>query len=149
MNEGKKFEQDFRKSIPNDWIQVRLKDHAGWSHGDDKRFTPTNPCDLILFDGVKFYLLELKSCAKDRIPITDRLIKQAKELDKMPDMVNVYKFFILNYRSAAITYAVSVQTIMVFIHNNYKSIKLKDIERHARIIPQELIRTRYRYDFIL
>ena len=64
-NEGKKFEEDFKKSVPNDhcWL-YRLRDNAAsFSGGTNVRFASSNICDYILFDDTTstLLLLELKS----------------------------------------------------------------------------------------
>lgn len=48
-NEGKKFEDDFIKSINQDKVFVkRLNDNAaGWSGGSNTRFSSNNECDFI------------------------------------------------------------------------------------------------------
>ena len=48
MNEGKKFEEDFKKSMDkyNIW-NYRLRDSSGsWSNNKGSRFTPKNICDI-------------------------------------------------------------------------------------------------------
>ena len=63
MNEGKKFEEDFKKSMDkyNIW-NYRLRDSSGsWSNNKGSRFTPKNICDYIAYNNGKLYLLELKS----------------------------------------------------------------------------------------
>ena len=62
MNEGKKFEQDFKRSLDecsNLWVH-RPSDFGG---GQSGRFTNSSLCDFVVFDDDKpsLYLLELKS----------------------------------------------------------------------------------------
>ena len=47
-NPGKKFEEDFKNSIPVDMYYWRIADSAmSWGEGENIRFTPKNPFDSI------------------------------------------------------------------------------------------------------
>lgn len=63
-NEGKKFEEDFQNSIPeNVWFK-RLNDNASsFAGGSGTRFTSTNECDYLMMDDETRTLcaIELKS----------------------------------------------------------------------------------------
>ena len=51
-NEGKRFEQDFIGSVPAEWFKYRLNDSsASWSNNENSRFTPSNICDFIVYNG--------------------------------------------------------------------------------------------------
>ena len=53
MNQGKKFEQNFAKSVPKDVYFMRIKDTvSSYSHGDGSSFTSNNPFDcFMLYNG--------------------------------------------------------------------------------------------------
>ena len=63
-NEGKKFEEDFQNSIPEDVWFKRLNDNASsFAGGSGTRFTSTNECDYLMMDDKTRLLMaiELKS----------------------------------------------------------------------------------------
>ena len=64
VNPGKKFENDFQKSINKEEVFIhRLKDGATrtGANGEMIRLKNKNLCDFILFKGNKLVLVELKS----------------------------------------------------------------------------------------
>ena len=64
MNVGKRFEKNFKDSIPDFCLLHRLKDPPqAQNHTDKSEFSWNNPCDFFLFDSYnkKFWCLELKS----------------------------------------------------------------------------------------
>lgn len=80
---GKQFEKDFKDSIPDRCDVTRLIDAGGWSRGSDLRFTPKNPCDMIIFShtsaNIMMYKLELKSTLGKSLPFGN--IKAKKPVD--------------------------------------------------------------------
>ena len=64
MNVGKRFEKNFKDSIPDFCLLCRLKDPPqAQNHTDTSVFSWNNPCDFFLFDSYnrEFWCLELKS----------------------------------------------------------------------------------------
>lgn len=110
MNEGKKFEQQFKKSIPSYCLVHRLRDSAqSYNNSVGTVFSWDNECDFFLFDSKKhiFYTLELKStkfktmnfqCNKD--DKTSKIIKyhQLESLRKFSEYDGVVSGLILNFR---------------------------------------------------
>ena len=144
-NPGKMFEEDFRKSIPREWLQIRLKDAGGWSNATNTRFTISNPCDLIIFTGYTLYLLELKTSKTNTIPISDELMKQVERLEELPNLKYATKAFIVNYRNRGETYLLNSYLISTLIKQNNKSIHIDFACEYGMIIPQTKKRTRYTY----
>ena len=63
-NDGKIFEEEFKKSVPADCYCYRLKDNPlAYMQVQGVSYTHDNPCDFFVYDGKhgKFYALELKS----------------------------------------------------------------------------------------
>ena len=63
-NVGKRFEENFKKSISDEYLLYRLKDSPqAFTQNNLTSFTHKNPCDYFLFDGKRgvFYCLELKT----------------------------------------------------------------------------------------
>lgn len=142
-NSGKRFEEDFQNSVPESWFCYRLRDAGGWSKSSDLRFTPSNICDFIVFDGRRLFLLELKTVQGKSIPFT--MLKQLDDLIKYnSDIVNAG--FVLNFRKAETTVYIDVEILNQYVNNaDRKSVPVDWAVENGVIIPQELKRTRYRY----
>ena len=53
MYEGKQFESDIRKSVPDYILIQRLHDTSqSYQKSKDTKFTPKNPCDYLLYDSI-------------------------------------------------------------------------------------------------
>ena len=65
MMEGKRFERDFKASVPADAWCYRLRDspisYYGGSEAEGIRFAQDNICDFFLYRQPTLYLLELKT----------------------------------------------------------------------------------------
>lgn len=146
-NEGKKFEQDFKESIP-EWCWVyRLRDSAGtWQGGDNTRFTPSNICDFIVLARDRLFLLELKSHKGASIPISCIRENQLKELSNIV-YPNIRPRFIFNFRDKERTYIVSAREVKKFIEEtSRKSIPIGWCKEHGEEIESIKKRTRFRYN---
>jgi recombination protein U len=147
-NPGKKFEEDFIKSVPDRCDITRLKDAGGWSDATNMRFTSNNPCDFIIYSNREraMYKFELKSTALKSFPFSN--IKD-HQLVGMLDAQNkgVRAYFVLNFRATNQTFRVLATDIQHCINTlGRKSLPLSWLLTHARSINQSLIRVRYRYD---
>jgi recombination protein U len=152
-NPGKKFEEDFVKSIPDRCDITRLKDAAGWSNATNVRFTSKNPCDFIVWSEREFgegegvvYKLELKSTLGKSLPFGN--IKQ-HQLDSLEDseMKGVWAGFIVNFRDTSQTFRILASDVSSFMsRTDRKSIPIAWFEENAILIKQSLIRVRWRYD---
>lgn len=152
-NEGKKFEEDFQKSIPSNCLIIRLRDSAqSFSMDSSKlRFSLKNPCDFIMFDSIKriFYTLELKSTkgksfsfeniklGKDQ-PKKEIHVHQIVGLDKFSKFDNVVSGFIFNFRNEnnknQATYFQSIQDFMKMTSEiNKKSFNINDLLKYNTI----------------
>ena len=157
IKHGKRFEEDFIKSVPDRCDITRLKDAGGWSKASNTRFTSSNPCDFIVFskqfagdfDGL-MYKLELKSVMGKALPYSN--IKD-HQLDSLCESAQkgVRAVFIVNFRSTNETFMIHAETMKRHIEakiprSNKKSLSLEDARKYGTLIPQTLIRVRWRYD---
>lgn len=147
MNEGKAFEQDFIKSVPDIWFKYRLNDSASsWQGGDKARFTPANICDFIVYNG-KMWMLELKSHKGKSIPLSCIRPKQAEGLEKAY-LKNISAGFIFNFRDIEETYFVNASSVNAVIrYGEKKSLSLIWMKEKGVLIPQ--VKKRVRYGYIL
>ena len=96
---GKKFESDYKKSVPDYCLLIRLNDSPA-AFKKNLKFTPNNPCDYIMFDS-KHQLLfpvELKSTKYKSISLSMIRSNQIDGLTKFASYDNVFPCFIFNFR---------------------------------------------------
>lgn len=108
---GKKFEKQFKNSIPDYCLKHRLRDSAqSFNQSNLTKFSWDNPCDFFMFDSIAhiLYCLELKSTKNKFITFEDidSDEKQNKMIHKhqivslldFSKFENVISGFILNFR---------------------------------------------------
>ena len=145
QNEGKKFEEDFKKSIPDDAFVLRIKDPAQsfsmacrTCKSNPLRFSAKNPYDYLIFYNGTLFALELKTTAdksfsydKQETKGSTNMIKwhQIEGLADAHRFDNVRAGFIFNSRNANETYFVDITKFLEFMETNHKkSINLTDIQ---------------------
>jgi recombination protein U len=148
-NEGKKFEQDFENSVPENFVFIRLKDAGGWSNADNTRFTPKNECDGVLFDGEIFCMLELKSHLGKSIPKDKIKESQIKALAKQQSKEHTFPGVIFNFRELEETYIVHIKYVEEFYYSKERaSFPVDWCREHGIKIPQKKKKVRYTYDIV-
>lgn len=147
MNEGKKFEEDFIKSLPDDCFVLRLKDGGGWSDSEATRFTPQNDCDYVVNYYGKTWTLELKSTKGKSIPLSR--LKQVDRMKGHRGYYRVYPAFIFNFRDVEKTYYIPLDYLIQFMETTErKSVPIDWCREQGIPVPQKLRRTRYRYNWL-
>lgn len=172
MNEGKIFEEDFKKSVEgHGYFYHRLKDAAQsfGSQNNGLRFSSKNPYDCIMFANRHLFTLELKSTKGTSFSFwrkdfenKDKTIKQTflihkhqiEGLQKSDKFLDVVSGFVLNFRTANRTYFWKIKDFLEYTNKlDKKSFNEDDvIKGHGIIIPQEIRRVRYSYnikDFVI
>jgi len=162
-NPGKAFEEDFKKSIQDRCDVTRLYDAGGWSGGEAggvQRFTPSNPCDLIVFAarldpatrlGI-LYKLELKSLNGKSLPLgnikssDERRLKFVGKLVASEDR-RAEAGFVVNFRDTNETFFVRASKVAAFLEAAERaSIPIAWFRENGRLIGQTLKISRWRYD---
>ena len=146
LNTGKQFEQDFKKSVPEDVFFYRFRDGtAAWDSGENTRFQQSNMCDCMIFDGV-LYLLELKSHKGKSLPFKKIRKNQVEELSKANTYSKVVAGFIVNFRDVDKTYFATAPKVEYFMtHEERKSIPIAWFEENGTLITQRRLKVHYRY----
>ena len=148
MNEGKKFEEDFKKSMDkyNIW-NYRLRDSSGsWSNNKGSRFTPKNICDYIAYNNGGLYLLELKSHKGSSLPFAAISDYQLKGLSSIY-YSGIKAYFIINMRDKGKAYAIEALKIKTYTETSgRKSIPISFMDDEGIEIKGVKKRTRYEYD---
>lgn len=151
MNEGKKFENDFKNSVPKHCFYYRFKDGTGNFAGhknDNVRFQAKNICDCMVWNSKtsRLYLIELKSHKGKSVPISCIRDNQIKGLLEAREK-NINCHIVINMRDAEKTYAIPIRAIKRYIDNtNRKSIPISFMEDCGILITQEKKKVNYKYD---
>lgn len=152
-NPGKKFEEDFKNSVPKELFYYRLIDGTSSWDGGNARFQAKNICDCIVMGKEWLRLIELKSFKGKSFPFGNidekNLAKMVEAAYKSGSRVEAYIIF--NFRDLEKTFVASAREVKWYIENaDRKSIPLSWFEDEPRCfsnkIPQTLKRTRYSYD---
>jgi len=106
-----------------------------------------NPCDFILYKYPYIYLLELKSHKGKSIPFSAIQPNQVEPLYKYSKIDGVMSGFVFNFRDMNETYFVDAVSVYQFYNDGErKSFSLGWAREKGILIPQELKRTRFKYD---
>jgi recombination protein U len=115
MNNGKRFEQNFKKSVPKNVFYYRFKDGTGaWDKGET-RFQCSNICDCMLFDGKWLYLVELKNHKGKSLPFTAIRENQIKEMLSAIEYNCVAPILIVNFEEIEECYAIGIEQLNNFM----------------------------------
>lgn len=159
-NQGKRFEQDFAKSIPDYVLLYRLPDSAQSFGGSQTlRFSRKNPFDYLLWDSKKhlLYALELKTVKGKSISF-ERSSNESKEihyhqicgLNEWNKYDGIICGFVINFRELETTVFIDIDSFNNLTNNidkksfNYSDLVSSNIPFVT--IPQTKKRTRFSYD---
>ena len=160
MNEGKRFETDFRDSLDNHVLLYRLPDAAqSFEKSSNLRFSRKNPFDYILWDSEKrvLYALELKTVGDKSISFERTKNDKGKihyhQIEGLKHW-NIYNGtrcgFIIEFRRFQKTIFIDIDDFNSLILKTQKnSFSLDDLDKYEIKyvdIPCHLKRTRYKYD---
>lgn len=137
--EGKKFEEDIKKSFENEFLyHLRLKDSSSsFSHNNRSRFTSTNPCDFISYNyyNKKMLYLECKSTEQKSLPFVNLKEHQLQEMIEVEKYKHIESYCLINFRKSERTYCIRTK----YIYNFYYS--LNDVNHEERkSIPENYIK---------
>lgn len=161
-NVGKRFEENWKASIPSDIFYYRLKDQAQSFGGcSNLRFSSKNPCDCFLFSSPYMYALELKSVGTSYISFeSEEDAKQKKHkvihyhqikgLREFVGYKNMIAGFLFNFRKKDNTETTYFQHINDFdrmiAYIDKKSFNEKDLAKfNPIIVNSRKLKVNYRY----
>lgn len=162
MNQGKRFENDIKESVPEHILLYRLNDAAqSFGRSGDLRFSLKNPFDYIMWDSNNrhLYALELKTVSGKSISFErekeDKGIihyHQILGLNKWNEYNGVICGFVIFFREIEKTVFIEISDFNELISViDKKSFSFDDLDKHKIrniIIPQTKKRTRYKYDIL-
>lgn len=159
INEGKRFEEDFKNSVPSDVWYYRFRDGTGNFQGgknENVRFQASNIADNQLFYRGTLYVLELKSTKNTSIPYSMIFNKDSKSnMRKKRDLLDasnhngIVSGYVVNFRKYNRTWFMTSLQLEQFL-NDYQhirsSIPVSFFNENCLIIEQEKKVSRYRYN---
>ena len=153
-NLGKKFETEFRKSVPKDVFFYRFRDSGSTYYGGNQhlRFSTTNIADNLLFYNGCLFLNELKSHKGKSIPLDAIMGKKSKEkqIDDLYEANQYYNVFcniIVFFSDIERCFALDIENFLFFMQDNdRKSIPIEYFESLGREIKVKKLRSNYRFD---
>lgn len=159
-NTGKRFEADFKKSVPSYTLLYRLPDSAqAFGGSSNLRFSSKNPFDYLMWDSKKhiLYALELKTVAGKSISFERNKgehgeihYHQIDGLKKWNKYDGIICGFIIEFRKIEKTVFIEISDFDKLINTiTKKSFNFDDLDNHKIkyvTIGQNKIRTHYRYN---
>lgn len=156
---GKVFEDNWKKSLPNDIFYYRPPDQAqSFGKNDKLRFSAKSPCDCFVFDGDFLYALELKTVGTKsmsfEIAKEDKGVIHKHQIDSLTSFStykNIVSGFILDFRISEKTYFCSILDFNNMVtHLNKKSFNEKDLFQYCNPleIKKKKLKVNWKYDVV-
>lgn len=140
-NPGKKFEEDFESSVPENLLCERYKDSP-------IRFRKVhNPADFWINTGKLVLLVECKSTKSVSLPLNNIGMEQVWKMIERTCKLNTFGGFAINFRSLSKTYFVFLEDFLYWYLCEYdrESLSLEWVRTHGYEIPSARKIKRYRY----
>jgi len=147
MNNGKRFENNFKKSVPEDVYYYRFRDGtSSWDKGEMTRFQQTNACDCMLYTKGSLFMLELKNHKGKSLPFSCIRDNQLIELENVENY-DINGGFVVNFEDIGRCYYARAHLIKNYIEDSdRKSIPVQWFEENAIHIPSRKVRINYSYN---
>lgn len=145
---GKRFEENFKKSVPKNIFYYRLRDGASsWGGNEKVRFQIENICDSIMYDGDYLYTLELKSTKGKSFPFSNIREHQITDLLWCSSFINVISGLIIDFSDLDECYFIEINNLKNYINNTVrKSIPIDYCKNNCLKIDVEKKRINKRYN---
>ena len=130
LNSGKRFEENFKKSVPDNIFYYRFRDGtSSWDKGSQTRFQQRNICDCQLFDGDYLYLLELKNTKGKSLSLNNIRKNQIDDLMEASEYANIVAGLVVNFADVEQTYFMEIKLAYYWFYEQTerKSIPIKAI----------------------
>lgn len=141
-NPGKVFETNFFGSVPESVIFQRLKDDSyGFKNVQ-------NMCDATIFNGKKYFLLELKTHLGKTMPVSALSEFQIEKLNQYSYFSNTIAGFVFNFRELEgnPTYFIAGNVIYDAIQQGMRSFNQDFCKNNGFSIQSVIKRVHYHYD---
>lgn len=127
-NPGKKFETDFKNSIPDGVFVHRLKTRQTQFKGDNEI------ADFLVYKEPRLHVFELKTTKEKRLPFDMLRPNQIVGIRKALTTPGVLGGFVIQFRDPYSHWLVPVSVIDDYIERGKKSIPIKEFYEHPDII---------------
>lgn len=156
-NLGKVFEENFKKSVPDDVYFYRFRDSASSYYGGNQnlRFSASNIADCLIYDSINLCLCELKHHKGKSIPLNCIVGNRTKE-KQIEDLYNantfsgVFSYLIVFFSDVEKCYSLSINKLKDFIIlselGERKSIPISYFEENGVEIEVTKLKTNYRFN---
>ena len=155
-NVGKVFEENWKKSIPENVWYYRPPDSAqSFGTNSNLRFSAKSPCDCFMYNGEVFYTLELKSVGTTSISFErnkeDKGVIHKHQIDKLLEFSkykNIISGLLLDFRLSDKTYFCMIEEFKNMIDNlDKKSFNEKDLSEWCNpiVIEKKKMKVNYKY----
>lgn len=133
---GKRFEENWKKSVPENIFYYRPPDAAqSFNTNDNLRFSAKSPCDCFIFNGNFLFTLELKTVGMKSISFEndskDHGVIHKYQIESLlgfSKYKNVISGFLLDFRLSEKTYFIFIDDFINMINNiDKKSFNEDDI----------------------
>lgn len=159
-NTGKMFENDIKRSIPDHVLLYRIPDSAqSFGGGNKLRFSRKNPFDFLMWDSTHhtLFALEMKTVSGKSITFErskedhgEIHIHQIEGLSEWDQYDGIVCGLVIEFREIETTIFIRISDFKSLMNEiKKKSFSKKDLDfLHIPylVIPQSLIKTRYKYD---
>lgn len=165
LNTGKRFEADFKASIPAGFWYYRFKDNPAAYYGGGQeglRFASDNICDCQIYKAPFLHLIELKTVGTPSAPLaslfgrydteTGRYKKQ-KHLEDMAqatEHAGITASVVIHFRLTEHTYAVPAADVLAALQRategDRKSLPEQFCRERGVLVAQRRLRVNWRYD---
>ena len=148
INSGKRFEQNWKNSIPKDIFYYRFRDgSSSWGGNDKVRFQQTNICDCLMFDGDYLYLLELKSTKGKSLPFNNIKKHQIDDLLWASEYANTICGLVVEFSDLTGCYFIEIGRFKAFYDStNRKSIPIDCLRKNGIKIGTEKKKINSKFD---
>lgn len=148
INSGKRFEQNWKNSIPKDIFYYRFRDgSSSWGGNDKVRFQQTNICDCLMFDGDYLYLLELKSTKGKSLPFNNIKKHQIDDLLWASEYANTICGLVVEFSDLTGCYFIEIGRFKAFYDStNRKSIPIDYLRKNGIKIGIEKKKINSKFD---
>lgn len=150
MNLGKRFEQNFKKSVSEDIYYYRFKDGTANFNGarnENVRFQAKNMCDILLYDMPVLFFLELKHHKGSSIPFSAIRKNQIDELFDASFYNGVCAGFIVYFGDKEKCYFADACKIKVFVdRSERKSIPISWFEKEGIEIEVKQLKVNHSFN---
>lgn len=148
INNGKRFEMNFKNSVPDDIFFYRFKDGtASWGQSENVRFQASNMCDCMIYKMPVLIFAELKNHKGKSLPFTAIRENQMLEMMKAQTHPGIKSMLIVNFEDVQECYGLDIFAVQKYIDMDIrKSIPVDYFREFGINIPCQKKKVNTGYD---